>query len=234
MKIFAIGDLHLSLSRPKPMDVFGTHWSDHWSRIRENWVKAGITNEDGVLIPGDISWAMNLSEATEDISSIGALPGKKLMIRGNHDYWWSSLSKVRSILAEGTFAIQNDALRFPGIVICGSRGWTCPGTPGFSQEDNKLYLRELLRLELSLKEAKKLQTEGDALIAMMHFPPFNEQREPSGFTELFRMFEVDHVVYGHLHGRSCRNAFEGVSSGVEYTLASCDHLGFSPKLITEV
>ncbi len=234
MRVFAIGDLHLSLARPKPMDVFGPHWSDHWPRIRENWEKAGITGEDAVLIPGDISWAMAISEAAADLSSIGELPGKKLMIRGNHDYWWSSLSKVRSILPKNTFALQNDAMRFPGLVVCGTRGWSCPGTPGFSPEDQKLYLRELIRMELSLNEAKKLLQEGDRLIAMIHYPPFNEQRETSGFTDLFASFGVECVVYGHLHGRSCRSAFEGELNGVQYTLTSCDHLGFKPKLIMAI
>lgn len=234
MRVFAIGDLHLSLARPKPMDVFGPHWTGHWPRIRENWAKAGITDEDVVLIPGDISWAMTIPEAAMDVSSVGELPGKKLMIRGNHDYWWSSLSKVRSILSGNTFALQNDAMRFPGLVVCGSRGWSCPGTPGFSQEDQKLYLRELIRMELSLNEAKKLLQEGDRLIAMIHYPPFNEQRETSGFTDLFSGFGVEHVVYGHLHGRSCRSAFEGELNGVKYTLTSCDHLEFDPKLIMEI
>ena len=234
MRVFAIGDLHLSLARPKPMDIFGPHWSGHWLRIRENWAKAGISDEDVVLIPGDISWAMTISEAEVDLSSIGELPGKKLLLRGNHDYWWGSLSKVRSILSQNTFALQNDAMRFPGLVVCGSRGWSSPGTPGFTQEDNKIYQRELIRMELSLNQAKKLQQEGDRLIAMIHYPPFGEQLQPTGFTELFAKFGVDFVVYGHLHGRSCKSAFEGVQDGVEYVLTSCDHLGFDPKLIMEL
>jgi len=234
MRVFAIGDLHLSLAQPKPMDIFGTHWSDHWSRIRENWAAVGISDGDLVLIPGDISWAMNLRDAAMDLSSIGELPGVKVFIRGNHDYWWNSLSKVRTALPTGAYAIQNDALRFPGVVVCGTRGWTCPGSAGFAQEDNKLYLRELIRMEMSLNEAEKLRTEGDRLIAMIHYPPFNERREPSGFTELFERHGADVVVYGHLHGRSCRTAFEGTLNRVDYALTSCDHLALVPRLVMTI
>lgn len=230
MRLFAIGDLHLSHSSDKPMSVFGPNWENHAQRIRQAWCER-VRPEDAVLIPGDISWAMQLSEAGPDLEYIGSLPGLKVLMRGNHDYWWNSLAKVRSALPEGVYALQNDIVELEGAVIAGSRGWMCPGSAGFDGEhDRKIYDREVMRLELSLSRAPK----GARIIGMLHYPPFNEKRQPSGFTELFEKYGAETVVYGHLHGRSCRNAFEGVRNGVEYLLCSADYLDFTPKLITEI
>jgi len=230
MRIFAIGDLHLSLAADKPMNVFGPAWEDHANRIAEAW-RGAVAAEDVVLIPGDISWAMQLGEAAPDIGFIGGLPGRKVLLRGNHDYWWSSLSKVRAMLPEGMFALQNDVLCFDGAVIAGSRGWVCPGSAIFSEDtDRKIYDREVLRLGLSLSKAEKR----DKLICMLHYPPFNEKRMRSGFSDLMEQHGVDIAIYGHLHDKACRNAFEGERNGVEYHLCSADHLGFTPKLIAEL
>jgi len=230
MRLFAIGDLHLSHSSDKPMHVFGPNWENHAQRIRQTWCER-VRPGDAVLIPGDISWAMQLSEAGPDLEYIGSLPGLKVIMRGNHDYWWNSLAKVRSALPEGVYALQNDIVELEGAVIAGSRGWMCPGSAGFDGEhDQKIYDREVMRLELSLSRAPK----GARIIGMLHYPPFNEKRQPSGFTELFEKYGAETVVYGHLHGRSCRNAFEGVRNGVEYLLCSADYLDFTPKLITEI
>jgi len=231
MKLFAISDLHLSGARPKPMDIFGENWNGHWQKIRENWSRMEIGPEDLVLIPGDISWAMQLEAAQIDLDEIGQLPGHKVVTRGNHDYWWSSLTKVRSVLPEKLYALQNDAMRFGSTVVCGSRGWICPGGMDYKPEDEKIYKREVLRMELSLKGAKK--QEGDLLIVMIHYPPFNEKQERSGFMELFEQYGVDQVIYGHLHGRSCRFAFEKELCGIQYRLVSCDHLQFCPVLLAE-
>jgi len=212
------------------MDVFGPAWDDHAARVEKAWRDA-VAEEDVVLIPGDISWAMQLDEAREDIAFIGALPGTKILMRGNHDYWWASLSKVRAILPKGVHALQNDAIDIGGAVIAGSRGWMCPGSSGFDPEtDRKIYDREAIRLGMSLQKAGK----GSRIIAMLHYPPFNEKRNSSAFTDLFEEYGVEHVVYGHLHGKSCRSAFEGVREGISYTLCSADHLGFAPKFITEI
>ena len=230
MRIFAIGDLHLSLSSDKPMDVFGSNWDNHSQRVAQAW-KDAVEPNDLVLIPGDISWAMQLKDAEADIRFIGDLPGRKVIMRGNHDYWWNSVSKVRSILPKDMWALQNDAVELENVVIAGSRGWMCPGSAGFDgEEDKRIYEREVLRLELSLSKAEK----GKPVIGMLHYPPFNERRQPSGFTELFEKYGVKTVVYGHLHGKSCRNAFEGERNGVEYILCSADHLEFNPKLIAEI
>lgn len=230
MKLFAIGDLHLSSALDKPMDVFGPAWDDHAGRISRAW-RNSVGEEDVVLIPGDISWAMHLPEARADMEFIAALPGKKVIMRGNHDYWWASLAKVRAMLPENIYALQNDAVELGGVAIAGSRGWMCPGSSGFDPElDKKIYDREAIRLEMSLKCAG----ESRRIIAMLHYPPFNEKRNSSAFTDLFEKYGVEQVLYGHLHGKSCRNAFEGEREGIMYTLCSADHIGFAPKFITEI
>lgn len=227
MRVFAIADLHLSGAQPKPMDVFGEAWTNHWERIKENW-RAAIGADDVVLIPGDISWAMSLKDAQLDLDDIATLPGRKVLLRGNHDYWWQSIGRVREALGGGMQALQNDSIDFGEFWLCGSRGWTCEGSKGFTAEDKKIYDREVMRLELSLKSAK-----GKPILAMTHYPPFNEKGEPSGFTELYEAHGVFLAVYGHLHNRSCRMAFEGTRNGTEYHLVSCDHLNFNPKLVWE-
>ncbi|NCB30993.1 MAG: phosphohydrolase, partial [Clostridia bacterium] len=199
-------------------------------RLETAW-RNTVGREDVVLLPGDISWAMTLDEAKADLDFIAALPGKKVILRGNHDYWWSSVSKVRSALAPGIYALQNDCLALWGMAVVGTRGWTCPGSALFKpEEDQKLYERELIRLELSLKSAPPNVSK----LCMLHYPPCNEKRQQSGFMDLLEAYGVERVIYGHLHGKSCKNAFEGNRNGVEYTLCSADHLAFSPKLIVEI
>lgn len=231
MKIFAISDLHLSGHAPKPMEIFGRHWENHWSRIREAWREL-VDGGDAVLIPGDISWAMTLEQADTDLMDIAEMPGTKLLLRGNHDYWWSSINRVRSRLPDSVAALQNDALRMGPAVICGTRGWTCPGSSAWEgSSDEKIYLRELIRLRLSLEAAKRLLEPDDTLVAMLHFPPFNERLEQSGFSALLEEYGVKIAVYGHLHGLSTGSAFEGERNGIHYHMVSCDYLGFTPKLI---
>lgn len=233
MKVFAIGDPHLSSVQPKPMNVFGSNWDNYFERMQAAWQEA-VKEEDLVLIPGDISWAMQLKDAKPDLDALGALPGRSVIIRGNHDYWWNSLSKVRSILPEGMQALQNDAIDFGPFVVAGTRLWTCPGSHVFkAEEDEKIYRRELGRLELSLKAAQKLRREGQPLFIMLHYPPFNEKAEDNEATALLEAFGADIVVYGHLHDKSSRLAFQGERNGVEYHLTSCDYLDFVPKLIWE-
>ena len=184
MKIFAISDLHISTNTDKPMDVFGGNWVGYLEKIFEDW-KNKVTNEDLVLIGGDISWAMKIEDAKLDLDLLQDLPGKKVLIKGNHDYWWSGIGKVRDILPENVFALQNDSIKIGNVVICGSRCWSVTGSPDFKEQDRKLYLRETERLRLSLKDALKLKEEGDKLIALVHFPPFNVKRENSLFTDIF-------------------------------------------------
>ena len=198
MKVFAIGDLHLSINNPKPMDIFGPVWEGYLESIEADWEEK-VTDEDIVLIPGDISWAMKLSEAKIDLDYIGGLKGKKIIIKGNHDYWWSSISELRSTLKNETYALQNDAIKFGNIIICGSRGWIVPDNGFKTEQDEKIYRRELIRMELSLKSAEFLRQEGDKVIVMTHFPPFNYRLQDNEMLQLFEKYGVNSVVFGHLH-----------------------------------
>ena len=219
MTVFAISDLHLP-AREKPMDIFGPHWENHFGRISEYW-KARVTGEDVVLLPGDLTWAMRLEDAMEDILLVGGLPGRKILLRGNHDYWWSAIGRVRRLLPAGMYAIQNDCIELDGVLFAGSRGWTIP-TAGNS-DDERIYQRERLRLEMSLRGARaKSQTA--PLIALMHYPPLFETLP--GFSDLLEKYAVDHCVYGHLHGNGACGAFRGEKNGVKYHFASCDKVDF--------
>ena len=226
MQIYAIADLHLSLTAEKPMDVFGEAWRGHTEKLERNW-RETVSSEDLVLIPGDISWAMQLQAALPDLSFIGDLPGKKVLLKGNHDYWWSAIGRVRATLPAGMRALQNDSIVEAGIGICGSRGWLCPGNSNFSQDDEKIYLRELDRLTLSLQSLPQVETK----IAMLHFPPFSDKDRASGFTERLEAAGVKIAVYGHLHGEANRYAFEGEKNGVYYHCVAADKLDFTPKRI---
>ena len=206
MKIYAIGDLHLSTKVQKPMDIFGEGWDNHFQRIETDWLSK-VNSNDIVLIPGDISWGMYLEEAQADLDLISKLPGIKIFIRGNHDYWWNSITAVRNILKDNNYALQNDAIRLDDkVVICGTRGWTVPEKENQHKtpDDEKIYKRELIRLELALQDLDKKRKEGDISIVMLHFPPFNAKMLPSDFTRLCEKYKIDYVVYGHLHGKNCR------------------------------
>lgn len=231
MRVFAIGDLHLPGGDLKPMDVFGPHWENHFERISESW-RSRVSQEDVVLIPGDISWAMQLADALADLERIAQLPGKILILRGNHDYWWSSLTQLRCALAPNMHAVQNDAYDAGEVVFCGTRGWTIPGQ-GAGAQDEKIYNREALRLRMSLEAARKIAGERP-IVAMMHYPPLLPEHKASGtaFTALLSEFGVSRCVYGHLHGQSVQRGVQGLYEGVQYDLVSCDALGFAVKDVT--
>lgn len=222
MTIYAIGDLHLPGGGNKPMDVFGPHWEGHFEKISQDW-RERVQPEDVVLIPGDISWAMQAREALGDLTSIGALPGRKILLRGNHDYWWCGITRLREMLPPGMFAVQNDAMCLEHTVFCGTRGWTLPGS-GSPAEDEKIYSRELQRMEMSLDRAMALQ--GDRLVVMCHYPPLGEGGADTRLSQLLEKYPVDDVVYGHLHGASLRGAVTGTVHGIRYHCVSCDGLGF--------
>ncbi|MBM6830337.1 metallophosphoesterase [Anaerotignum lactatifermentans] len=228
MGLFAIGDLHFSFAAPKPMDIFGEQWKEHDKRIIENW-KNTVGPEDTVLIPGDISWGMRLADAAADLDVIDGLPGRKVLLPGNHDYWWKSSSRLAGQYPRMTF-LKNDTTRWENWFLCGARGWTCPNETAFTAEDEKIYRRELIRLRLSLDCAMRQGAEN--ILVMLHFPPVNENHGPSGFTELFGQYPVREVVYGHLHGESSHSmALEGEREGIRYHLTSSDYLEFRPKRI---
>ncbi|MBQ3080635.1 MAG: metallophosphoesterase [Clostridia bacterium] len=230
MKVFAIADLHLPAGDDKPMDIFGPHWERHFERICEDW-REKVTDDDVVLLPGDISWAMRLSDAKGDLDAIGALKGIKILTRGNHDYWWNSISRVREALTGRTYALQNDALRVGDVLFAGTRGWILPAE-GVQADDIKIYERECARLRLSLEAARRID-KNLPLICMLHYPPLTDEKRDTEMTRLLKEFGVSHAVYGHLHGPSLYGAFRGVHDGIEYHQVSCDGLGFKLKAIYE-
>lgn len=226
MAIYAIGDIHLSLGQDKPMDVFGTEWEFHIEKIKFNWEET-VGEGDLVVIAGDISWAMYLSEASADLLWLAELPGTKLLVKGNHDFWWNSIGKVRSALPRGIYALQNDHFIWEDYVICGTRGWICPGEEGFdSEEDQKIYLREAQRLELSLRSAAGIARA--KIITALHFPPFNRKNKPSIFTELLEKYWVKKCVFGHIHDSGRDYIFQGIRNGVEYRFVAADGIDFTP------
>jgi len=231
VRIFAIGDLHLPGGQDKPMDVFGQRWAGHPERIARSW-RERVGPSDVVLMPGDLSWAMTLDQAQADLSYLGALPGEVLLVRGNHDYWWSAIGKVRKALPATVRAIQNDHVPVAAIAVCGTRGWMLPGTDGFTAQDEKVYRREVERLRLSLDSARKAGLA--PAIVMMHYPPALRNQAPTGFTELLEAYGVKLCVYGHLHGDAQRGALAGLVRGVYYRLVACDAIGFAPTLVARV
>lgn len=231
MKIFAIADTHLSGEPPtKPMDIFGAHWHNHWEKIKTDWHDR-VTAEDIVLLPGDISWAMRLDDALVDLNAIRQLPGRKILVRGNHDYWWQTISKMNKAVENELTFLQNSFAVAGDYAICGSRGWLCPGDRSFTAEDNSIYQRELLRVRASLEAAA---SAGFAkIILMLHYPPVNDKHEPSGFTELISEFKVMICLFGHLHSESAATAPVGIINGAACHLVACDALDFKLKLILQ-
>ena len=222
MSIYAIGDLHLPGGDCKPMDVFGAQWEGHFEKIRRDWLSR-VGEEDTVLIPGDISWAMKTEDAVQDLAAIRELPGRIILLRGNHDYWWCGITRLRELLPSGMYAVQNDALRLEDTVYCGTRGWNLPAAGG-PAEDEKIYRRELQRMEMSLERAKALG--GRRLVVMCHYPPLGEGGAETPLSRLLDGYGPDDVVYGHLHGASLRGAVTGCIRGIRYHCVSCDGLGF--------
>ena len=225
MRTYAIGDLHLPGGDMKPMDVFGPQWERHFERIAEDWSRR-VAEDDVVLIPGDISWAMRQQEAEPDLRAIGALPGRKILLRGNHDYWWSAIGRVRAALPAGMYALQNDAVVLGGQVFCGTRGWICPGEEPLNPEDVRVHAREVVRFRLSLETARRVAPDLP-LTVLMHFPPAAERREEdSRFLSLAGEYGASRLVYGHLHGAGLRNALAGRRGAMHIHQVSCDGLGF--------
>lgn len=227
MSIYAIGDPHLSFSEAvdKPMDVFGEEWKDHGEKIKASWLEK-VGPDDTVVIAGDISWGLKFEEALPDLEWIDALTGKKVMLKGNHDLWWTGIGKLNALF-EDMFFLQNTCYEAEDVIICGSRGWVCPGSDDFSEADRKIYDRELLRLEYSLKAGDSVRKEGQEIIAFTHYPPTNDKKHPSGFTELFEKYGVRRAYYGHLHRKEVfKKGITGNLNGVTYTLISADKLGF--------
>ena len=229
MALYAIADLHLSLYKDKPMDIFGKKWKNHHLKIQENWNNM-ISPEDTVLVAGDISWAQNMTEFGPDFDFINTFNGKKVFVSGNHDYWWTSVQKLNA-MSEDMFFIRTNFYPFGEYAVCGSRGWICPGDSMYKQsKDEKIYKRECLRLEMSLQAAKRAHYK--KFIVMLHYPPANDKGERSDFMDIIEKYGADVVVYGHLHGaESHKTGIQGKKNGVSYYLTSSDYLDFTPVKI---
>lgn len=234
MKIFAIGDLHLSSAVNKPMNIFGMNWENHEEKIFSDWKKR-VKEEDIVFLPGDISWASKLGDAKMDLDKVAALPGKKYIVRGNHDYWWSTATALKKLFP------QEDKMNFMNVdfekigdyAVCATRGWICPNDIRFEEKDEAIYKREANRLKLSLEAAKKAGFK--KIIVLLHYPPSNDKNEESLFTDLIKEYRPEHVIYGHLHGKeSFPLGIKGEIEGIHYHLVSSDYLNFSLKEIMEI
>ncbi len=228
MSLFVIGDLHLSLGEDKPMDVFAG-WNDYVERLERNW-RSLVTDSDTVVVAGDISWAMKLEETLTDFKFIDSLPGKKLFMKGNHDYWWTTKRKMDAFLSENRLdsisILFNNAYRVDDFAVCGTRGWFLENdTP----EDEKVVNREAGRLRMSIEEAKKL---GGELTVFLHYPPYYRGTECTEIMDVLIEYNVRKCYYGHIHGKkNFRLAHEGVYKGVDFKLISCDKVGFMPVLV---
>ena len=234
MSIYALADLHLALSNPeKSMDVFGSRWEGYIDRIRDNWTKT-VTGADTVLIPGDISWATYIDKASEDFRFISELPGRKLLSRGNHDFWWTTMRKMEEFFESSGFTnlqfVRTNVVEAEGCLISGTRGWMIESKDSLDGSDNrKIYEREKLRIQMcvdKLNEADPDHTQ--TRILMIHYPPVTANQEFTEFAQLIADGGVDICVYGHLHGKAHKKAFEGDFGGTKFICSSADYVEFCP------
>ena len=224
MALYAIGDLHLWLGAPKPMDIFGGNWTGYMDKLKEGM--SVITDADTTVLLGDLSWALSLEESSADFVWINDIPGKKIILKGNHDYWWSTAAKFKKFCESNGFKnlelLNNNCFEYEDWAICGTRGWF------FEEErsgahDEKVFKRELCRLEASLKAAGEKRK-----MVFLHYPPRYKGYECKEILELLEKYEVRRCFYGHLHGGSHKLAMEGVWDSVEFRLVSADYLNFKP------
>lgn len=229
MALYTIGDLHLSLGSDKPMDIFGEGWSNYVERIREGFSELG--SEDVTVLCGDLSWGMSLEESLQDLTFIHELPGKKILMKGNHDYWWNTASKMKRFFAENGLdtmeILHNNCLFYGDIALCGTRGWFYE-LDNQGTHDEKVLLREVGRLETSLKAAGEREK-----LCFLHYPPIYQGYECPEILRLLKEYGAKACYYGHLHGASHRRAIEGTRNGILFSLVAGDFLGFVPKKICE-
>ncbi|NLL81099.1 MAG: serine/threonine protein phosphatase [Tissierellia bacterium] len=224
--IYGIADLHFDFSKEKPMDIFGENWVNHEEKIINNWLNI-VKEEDLIILPGDISWALKLDDAINDLNRIDNLPGNKVMIKGNHDYWWSSLSKLNNLNLESIFFLQNNSYIFNEFAIAGTRGWIAKDNEDFKANDEKIFHRELNRLRLSLDSIGDEKRK----IVLIHYPPFNTNLSPNEFVDLMKEYNVETCLYGHLHAEGHKFVVEGNMNGISFHCVSSDYIDFMPKKI---
>ena len=226
MSIFVIGDLHLSFNSEKPMNIFGDKWQNYEEKLKNNWIET-VKPEDTVVIPGDFSWCTYLEDTSEDFQYLEKLPGKKILLKGNHDYWWTTITSMRKYIKEMDFRtidfLQNNAYFQDDYIIVGTRGWNINDI-----ENQKIISREIGRLELSILNGIKKYGKDKRIIAFMHYPPIIKEKRNSGFLDIMRKYNVEKCFYGHLHGKSHQDAVEGNIEGIEMKLVSADYINFIP------
>lgn len=228
--IYALADLHLDITKQKDMSVFGGNWNNYEEKIFSNWNNI-VSENDLVLIPGDISWAMKLEDAVLDLNRIDKLNGKKIILKGNHDYWWSTLKKIESIGFNTLHFLQNNAFLFENTLIVGTRGWESRDANCFSEDDEKIFLRELNRLELSIQYGINNLKDYEEIIAILHYPPFDKKLQPNEFENIFIKYGITKVIYGHIHGEAVNKMPQGKINNIEYYCVSGDLIDFKPVLI---
>ncbi len=224
MALYAIGDLHLSMGSDKPMDVFGERWQNHTEKLKAGF--AALNDDDVCVLCGDLSWAMGLDASAADFRFINELPGKKIVLKGNHDYWWSTASAAKRMFERNGIdtidILYNNAFTYGDYALCGTRGWFFEEETG-GEHDKKIMRREIMRLEASLKAA------GDRKkLAFLHYPPIFLRYRCQEILDLLREYEVSLCCYGHIHGKGCAAAFNGLREGTEFRLVSADFVNFSP------
>ncbi len=229
MSIYVIADLHLSFNNPKPMDIFGDNWASHEDKIKNDWIQK-VKEEDLVVIPGDFSWETYLKDTKLDFQYLNSLPGKKLLLKGNHDYWWTTVTAMRKYLQDNNFNnidfLYNNSYEFENKILCGTRGWSIAD----EETDKKLIRRELIRLELSIKDGICKYGNDKEIIVFMHYPPITKAKiisqQEAEFVNLMKKYNVKRCYYGHLHGISISDAIEGNVEGIEFKLVSADSMDF--------
>jgi len=228
MAIYTIADLHLSFNTDKPMNIFGTNWENYEQKIKEDWLNK-VTNKDYVILPGDFSWAMYLEETYKDFEFLNSLPGNKIMLKGNHDYWWTTVTSMRKFLKESNFEnidfLYNNSYEIEGKIIVGTRGWVLSE----DLEDKRLTKREKDRLELSIQNGIKEYGEEKEIIAFMHYPPITKAYKQTEYIEILKKYNIKKCIYGHLHGYGHNMIKEGTIGNIDYKFVGCDYTGF--KLI---
>ena len=229
MSIYVIGDLHLSFAVDKPMDIFGMNWEKHAEKIKENWISK-VKEEDTVILPGDFSWATYLEETYKDFEFLNSLPGKKILAKGNHDYWWTTVTSMKRFLKENNFNnidfLYNSAFLIENKIITGTRGWL---NTRKSQENYKILKRENERLKISINKGISEFGTDKEIITFIHYPPFYKETiipEEIDFAKTLRDYNIEKCYYAHLHGESHKDAIEGNVNGIEYKLISSDYLKF--------
>ena len=230
MAIYTIGDLHLSFNEDKPMSVFGENWEGYEEKVKESWISL-VTEKDLVILPGDFSWSMYLKDTYKDFEYLNALPGKKLLLKGNHDYWWSTVNSMRNYIKENNLQnidfLYNNAYEFEDKIIVGTRGWSF----GEDAESKKMIQREVARLELSIKNGIENYGEDKEKIAFLHYPPIIKQHlqnnEINAFIEILKKYHINKCYYGHLHSTAIKEAVEGEHFGIDFQLVSADATQFN-------